>query len=207
MIYPVSQGQFTIEIQKSKFISTLHQVKTINEIKSILKELQKSNPQARHIVYAYTLGKSGEILGKNDDGEPSGTAGNPTLTILTSHECTGALITTVRYFGGIKLGSGGLTRAYSEAALGAFEHSSFSTLQEKSKITINLPYTLYKIFISLVQKIDENGFFKLEENFSEHVTLILEFPSKYTTQLEELILDLGKGSLTFSIEKIPGLFD
>lgn len=207
MIYPTSQGHYEIEIEKSKFISTLYQIKTTSQTKAILKELAKEHPQARHIVYAYTLGYNGELLGKTDDGEPAGTAGGPTLNILKSNNCTGALIATVRYFGGIKLGTGGLSRAYSLSALGAFENSTFAEIEELSLLKIKLPYNLYDSFLSAINKIEANAFQKQEELFSDMVDLAYSFPSKLAPQLEKFILDLGKGSLNFSIEKIPGLFD
>jgi len=103
----------TIEIKKSKFIGYYYEVNTIDEINQILEELKKEHKKARHIPYAYKI--NGQIK-KSDDKEPSGTAGMPILNIIEKNNLNYTLIVIVRYFGGIKLGAGGLLRAYSNTA-------------------------------------------------------------------------------------------
>ena len=101
-----------VEIKKSKFIGLMYEVKSIEEVDSILAELKKEHKKARHICYAY---KIGTLEKKTDDKEPSGTAGQPILNIINYKNLDNTLIIVVRYFGGTLLGRGLLTRSYSEA--------------------------------------------------------------------------------------------
>lgn len=104
-----------IEIKKSKFIGTFYQITTLDEIAQILDNLKKEHKKATHICYAYRL--SNPFSEKAcDDGEPSGTAGKPILNVLQKQNRQNCLLVVVRYFGGIKLGAGGLVRAYSKTA-------------------------------------------------------------------------------------------
>lgn len=100
------------EIKKSKFYSYNYEVDSIDDIKSILEAIKKEHKKARHIVYAY---KIDGLEKKCDDGEPSGTAGMPLYNIINKKDLNHILIVVVRYFGGIKLGAGGLLRAYNQA--------------------------------------------------------------------------------------------
>ena len=100
------------EIKKSKFYAFNYEVDSINEINNILIELKKEHKKAKHIVYAYKIDGQEK---KFDDGEPSGTAGLPLYNIINKKNLNHILIVIVRYFGGIKLGAGGLLRAYNTA--------------------------------------------------------------------------------------------
>ncbi len=102
-----------IEIKKSKFIGLYYEVTNIDEVKNILEVLKKEHKKARHMPYAYKIGNTAK---KSDDKEPSNTAGLPIYNIIERKNLNNCLIVVIRYFGGIKLGAGGLIRAYSEAA-------------------------------------------------------------------------------------------
>ena len=102
-----------VEIKKSKFIGLYYEVNDVEEVNNILESLKKEHKKARHMPYAY---KIGSIAKKTDDKEPSNTAGLPIYNIIERKELNNVLIVVVRYFGGIKLGAGGLLRAYSQAA-------------------------------------------------------------------------------------------
>ena len=104
---------YTLEIKKSKFIAYYYQIDTIEEVKEILENLKKEHKKARHIPYAYKIDNN---IKKSDDKEPSGTSGMPILNIIEKNNLNHTLIAIVRYFGGIKLGSGGLIRAYLNTA-------------------------------------------------------------------------------------------
>jgi len=103
-----------LEMKKSKFIAYYYEVETKEEIKKIWEDLKQEHKKARHIPYAYKLVNS---AGKSDDKEPSGTSATPIYNILETKNLTSRAIFVVRYFGGIKLGAGGLIRAYKNAAL------------------------------------------------------------------------------------------
>ncbi len=104
---------YSLEIKKSKFIAYYYNIKDLEEIDLILTKLKKEHKKAKHIPYAY---KIDTIVKKSDDKEPSGTAGMPILNIINYNNLDNVLIAIVRYFGGIKLGTGGLLRAYSNTA-------------------------------------------------------------------------------------------
>jgi uncharacterized YigZ family protein len=104
---------YTYEIKKSKFIGYYYEVDTIDEINDILKELKKEHKKAKHLPYAY---KIDNLVKKSDDKEPSNTAGSPIFNIIEKNNLNHTLIVIVRYFGGIKLGAGGLIRAYGTTA-------------------------------------------------------------------------------------------
>ena len=113
----------TLEIKKSKFIAYYYEVDSTKEVKKILEYLKKEHKKARHIPYAYKIDQE---IKKSDDKEPSGTSGMPILNILEKNNLNHTLIAVVRYFGGIKLGAGGLIRAYSNAVKEVIKTSSES---------------------------------------------------------------------------------
>jgi uncharacterized YigZ family protein len=102
-------NSYTLEIKKSKFIAIYYEVDNEIEVEEILKDLKKEHKKAKHIPYAY---KIDNIVKKSDDKEPSGTAGLPIYNLIEKNNLNHVLIVVIRYFGGIKLGSGGLFRAY-----------------------------------------------------------------------------------------------
>lgn len=102
-----------IIVKKSRFIGYYYEVNNIKEIDSILLSMKKEHKKARHLPYAY---KIDNIVKKSDDKEPASTAGSPILNIIEKKNLNNCLIVVVRYFGGIKLGAGGLIRAYSNTA-------------------------------------------------------------------------------------------
>lgn len=102
--------------KSSKFLSFAHHVENIDEAKAIVAKYKKEHHKARHVCFAYRIGRNGETYRGYDDGEPSGTAGKPILRQLEGAGLTDSLIVVVRYFGGTLLGTGGLVRAYKEAA-------------------------------------------------------------------------------------------
>lgn len=104
---------FNLEIKKSKFIAYYYKIQDLNDINTILDKLKKDNKKARHMSYAY---KYGNTARKSDDKEPSGTAGLPIFNIIEKNNLQNVIIVVIRYFGGVKLGAGGLIRAYSAAA-------------------------------------------------------------------------------------------
>ena len=104
---------YTLEVKKSKFITYYYHIDNIDEVKDILDSLKKDNKKARHIPYAY---KIDNIIKKSDDKEPTNTAGTPIYNLIIKNDLNNTLIAVVRYFGGIKLGAGLLTRSYLNSA-------------------------------------------------------------------------------------------
>lgn len=118
--YPVPAAYLEreTEVKKSRFIARVAPVASRDEVKSWLEQAHKDHPDARHICSAYQIGRPGSAAeaAMNDDGEPSGTAGKPILSVIQHKDMGDVLVMVIRYFGGIKLGAGGLVRAYAGAA-------------------------------------------------------------------------------------------
>ena len=125
-------------INKSKFITFIYKIETIDDINTILKELNTKYKDATHICYAYILGN---LKKASDDGEPSHTAGMPILNVLENKKLNNVLAVVVRYFGGIKLGAGGLVRAYSNSVSRALENAVITKITKEIKQRIEFDYT------------------------------------------------------------------
>lgn len=109
-----------MEIKKSKFLGYKYDITSTDEVDKILSALKKDHKKARHIAWAYII-SSPHLEKCSDDGEPSGTAGRPILNVLQKRGINNCLVAVVRYFGGIKLGAGGLVRAYGKSASEALD--------------------------------------------------------------------------------------
>ena len=117
---PACQTQAEITEKRSRFIGQVWPVSSLEQVQEILAELRRQHYQARHIVYAVRLHQP-ETARFSDDGEPQGTAGPPLLELLQRKDMQNCLITVVRYFGGVLLGTGGLLRAYTQAGQAALQ--------------------------------------------------------------------------------------
>lgn len=135
-----SEGIYTEK--RSKFIAFALPVRSVEEVKMYLEEYQKKYYDARHVCYAYMLGHERNTFRANDNGEPSGTAGKPILGQINSSGLTDILLIVVRYFGGIKLGTGGLVVAYKTAAAEAIAHSRiiFRTVEDEVALLFEYPF-------------------------------------------------------------------
>ncbi|QFS87970.1 MULTISPECIES: YigZ family protein [unclassified Marinobacter] len=118
--YPVPSGYLEreTEVKKSRFIARVYPVSSRDEVREHVARAHRDYPDARHVCWAYQIGRPGSAAeaAMNDDGEPSGTAGKPILNVVQHKDMGDVLVIVVRYFGGIKLGAGGLVRAYAGAA-------------------------------------------------------------------------------------------
>lgn len=133
-------GSDEIVEKKSRFIANVFPVETEEEVTQIIESMRKKYWDARHNCYAFVLGDGGEITRCSDDGEPSGTAGRPILEVLTGRGLKNVLVVVTRYFGGTLLGTGGLVRAYSQAAQAGLDASRVITKQVGCHITIDTDY-------------------------------------------------------------------
>lgn len=127
-------------ISKSRFIAYIEPVSTENEAKAFIDEIKTKHKDATHNCSAYTVGPEMNIQKANDDGEPSGTAGIPMLEILKKQEIHNVCVVVTRYFGGIKLGAGGLIRAYSGAVRDVIYDIGRVELREAIPVTVTLDY-------------------------------------------------------------------
>jgi len=139
---PLSALEQEYEVKRSRFITLLLPVNSQQQVRSALSEIRANYKGANHYCSAYLLGSASgvEAWGKSDDGEPSGTAGQPMLSILEHHQLVNVLAVVVRYFGGIKLGAGGLIRAYSGAVNQALAELPTEPLVELHRFRLSIDY-------------------------------------------------------------------
>ena len=174
----VNQKNRSIYKEKgSKFIAIAFPVASEEEVKNILLELRKEFYDARHHCYAYCLGKNGEQYRTNDDGEPNHSAGDPILGQIRSKGLTNILIVVVRYFGGTKLGVGGLIIAYKTVAKEVLDTAKLVEKYWKNQLNLELSFDEYTQLMSLVKTYHADI---ISQNFlEEKVILILEVREKY----------------------------
>ena len=146
------QAQF-VE-QRSRFISFIWHVTTADEVKERIAALQKEYYDARHICYAYILGAERTDWRANDNGEPSGTAGKPILGQINSAGLTDVLIAVVRYFGGVKLGTSGLTEAYRLGATQVIEKAEVVTAYVERDVTVLFTYNMMNVVMKAAKDLD-----------------------------------------------------
>lgn len=136
------------EINKSIFICCLYKIKSINDVKSYLEEVKHTFKDATHYTYAYIIEDARK---SSDDGEPGGTAGVPIMEVLLKHELDYVLCIVIRYFGGIKLGAGGLLRAYRKSATIGIDNCTLLSLVDGYKIEIISSYEEQKNIENLIK--------------------------------------------------------
>ena len=172
------------EIKKSKFIAHVKHVETEEEAREFIQQIKKKFFDARHNCSAYVLGENGEKQKSNDDGEPGGTAGNPILETIKNNQLTFAAVVVTRYFGGIKLGAGGLIRAYSHSAALGISAAKIVQMKIFQKISLTLEYN----FLATVENFLRQKKIRVESSdYAEVVTIkILIFPEEIENFLSEL---------------------
>ncbi len=133
-----SEGEYTEK--RSKFLSFAFPVSSEEDARTILDEMRRKYYDARHVCWAYIIGKKERMERCNDDGEPSSTAGKPILGQILSHDLTDCLVIVVRYFGGVKLGTGGLIVAYKAAAASALESAEIIEHELTTRYTLTFGF-------------------------------------------------------------------
>ncbi len=157
-IYLIPKGQYTSEITitKSKFLSTLRRIQSLAEMRSFHSQLQADHPKANHHCWAVIAGSPNDsgLYGFSDDGEPKGTAGKPIFNVL-QHSGKGQLgVIVTRYFGGVKLGTGGLVRAYTQATKSIMENASFVKFSKTLTLSFSFPYEKERTFRYVLEQHD-----------------------------------------------------
>ena len=136
------EGKVTAEVEekKSRFIANLFYVESVEEAENCLKQIKKKYYDARHNCYAYVVKEENIIKKSSDDGEPSGTAGSPILNVIERNNLCNVIIIVTRYFGGILLGTGGLVRAYTEAATNAVNQAKIVEQEKGLEVEFEVSY-------------------------------------------------------------------
>ena len=185
-------------IEKSKFIGNIHPAQSMEEAQAFIHTMKKKYWDATHNCTALCLGANQENQRCNDDGEPSGTAGKPMLEAFKTKGITNGVLVVTRYFGGIKLGAGGLIRAYSHIAHLTLEEAPKELITPKQVVQVILPYTHYNAVEIYLKEHNIHN----ESTFTEHVTLTLYVEPALTQALQESLTNLICGTLQWSMGDI-----
>lgn len=181
------------EIKKSCFICHLKRVYTEEEARSFISEIKKEHHKANHNCSAFTLGDRQEIQRSSDDGEPSGTAGVPMLEILKKREITNVCAVVTRYFGGIKLGAGGLIRAYAGSVGHALDQVGLVKFVTQEQLILTLDYGNYD---GLQRFLSAKGLIISESEFLSDVTVKLFVDLDKTDQLLADLIEQFSGKIS-----------
>lgn len=178
-------------INKSRFLGYVYQVQNAEHAESLLSALRKPHSTATHICYGYIADVLGNVGRFSDDGEPQGTAGLPILDVIKKQELRLTLVAVVRYFGGVKLGAGGLVRAYSQTAALAIESAGVTVVKERVRLGLNLDYSDHTRMSGLLSG---TGITIEDRIFGGQVELMLSIDKAlYEGFLESLSSFLGVG--------------
>ena len=175
------------EIQKSKFITHICHVETEEAARAFIQSMKKRYFDARHNCSAWVLGELADKQKSNDDGEPGGTAGNPILEAIRKNGLTNIVVVVTRYFGGIKLGAGGLIRAYGHAAVLGLNEASILEMTPFQEVAITISYEL---LASVEHWIRQKEIRSTEPDYADQVTLHLLLPPSEQEQLLRELTDL-----------------
>ncbi len=175
------------EVNKSKFLAHVKHVETEEAAREFILSIRKKYFDATHNCSAWILGERGDKQKSNDDGEPGGTAGNPILETIKKNNLTNCAVVVTRYFGGIKLGAGGLIRAYSHTAALGISNSKIVQMTTFQKISLTLEYN----FLATVENYLRNKKIRVENaDYADVVTLEILLPpaqiENFLTELNEL---------------------
>ncbi len=166
----------------SKFMAFAHPVSSEAAVKAVLAGLRKEYFDARHHCYAYVLGPEKNLYRASDDGEPNHSAGDPILGQIRSRQLTNVLVVVVRYFGGVKLGVGGLITAYKEAAADALQHAIIQEEEVTSLYTLTYDYAATPDVMKMVKDVDLEI---LNQSFDDRCQLQIRVRLRYEAALHE----------------------
>jgi len=193
----VKKHEIEETIMKSRFISRVYSIETAEEAQLKLQEIRKEHYKARHVCSAYVLNTIPIQQKADDDGEPSGTAGKPILEVIMRMNLKNILVVVIRYFGGIKLGAGGLIRAYSNGASTVIHQSEILKKQYSNQIKIGIDYKQYGNLKNLLR--NENIKVASEE-FNEKIDVKLDIAIHKTAEFIEKIQELTNDHFKWTIE-------
>jgi len=193
--YPVPAQTIRREmtVANSRFIATLTPVFTVEQAKSFISTIRQEFADATHNVPAYLIGGGDSVIAHcSDDGEPSGTAGRPALAVLRGSGFGDIAVIVTRYFGGTKLGTGGLVRAYSDAVRLVVDVVPRAEKVTTHIVIITLPYRLFE---KVRQVIATHHGLVIDESFSADVSITAQFPVDAFPTFQEALQELSAGSL------------
>jgi uncharacterized YigZ family protein len=190
---PAQETTIEIEVQRSRFIATALYVESVEDTRWQLAQRRKQMPDANHHVYAFRIGGGNSIIeGLSDAGEPSGTSGPPVMAVLRGSGLGDTLIIVTRYFGGIKLGTGGLVRAYTDAAVAVLRDLKRVEKVSRAFLRLNLPYPHYNGVKRILADFDAEI---LTETFGEFVVIDLSVAEQTVEKVKKSLIDGTHGQI------------
>ncbi|NLV89416.1 MAG: YigZ family protein [Tissierellia bacterium] len=189
-------GEDEIIINKSRFIGYAMPIETEEDALDFIEKIRTKHRDATHNVYAYVVGMDSNIQRFSDDGEPSGTAGIPVLEVIKKEELRNVVVVVTRYFGGIKLGAGGLIRAYTKGAKIGLEAGQIVDMVLHQKIKVRIDYTAY----GKIENFLLNGGYLVDETvFDDGVNIFVYIEDQEVEKFQNLITDMTNGNNEFEI--------
>lgn len=185
---------FELKIQKSHFIAQAYPFTSADDFSGIQNEVKKKYFDSAHNPFAYRIGLEKDKFRFNDDGEPSGSAGKSILDAIDKYELTDVIIFVSRYFGGVKLGVGGLKRAFFDASERCLQNAIIVEKFILKKIALNFDY---KFIGSAMNYIEKNSIHILENNSGEKVELVCEVRLSKIEEFKNFIINLTSGNYFF----------
>ncbi|WP_353894086.1 YigZ family protein [Proteinivorax hydrogeniformans] len=191
-----------IDIKKSKFIGAAAPAQSEEQALAFIEKICKKHQSATHNVYAYQIGQNDEIQRCNDDGEPTKTAGKPILELIRKEELKNVVVVVTRYFGGIKLGTGGLIRAYGQSAKEALVQAKIGYMQLLTNVEITFDYTAHG---KIENYLNPLGVVK-DTSFSDKVQMCLMLKDDEIPKVRQQLLNITSGELSFNIKEKEYIF-
>ena len=188
-------GQVQEEIKKSRFICHAKRVYSEAEARDFITAIKKEHYKATHNCSAFIVGERSEIKRTSDDGEPSGTAGVPMLGVLENHNLTNVCVVVTRYFGGIKLGAGGLIRAYAGSVALAVKEISIIEIKEQAGIAIQMSYAQYQEYSNFLR---EHKLTEIETNFTDQIDTIIYVDKEEKENIKAALVEFFNGKVTLT---------
>ena len=183
------------EVSRSRFLTRLERVESEQAAREVIASVRGQHPRARHHCSAFVLGPGQQTRRSNDDGEPSGTAGAPMLDVLVAAELSDVVAVVTRYFGGVLLGAGGLTRAYRAAVAGAVAEAQRMRREFRVEMSVRASYELAPQLESEARRL---GFHIGAAEYGEDVQLQLLVPEAQRDTAATMVRELSAGSSTFT---------
>ena len=180
------------EIKKSKFICHVKRVSSEEEARDFINTIKKEHYKATHNCSAFIIGEHSDIKRTSDDGEPSGTAGVPMLGVLENHHITNSCVVVTRYFGGIKLGAGGLIRAYAGSVAQAVREIGLVEIKEQVVLGITLTYSQYQEFANFLK---DNQLVEQDPMFTDQVTTTIFVDKEDTPSITAALAEFYNGKV------------
>lgn len=196
-------GEEETIINKSRFIGYAMPIETEEEALGFIEKIKTKHRDATHNVYAYVLGKDSNTQRFSDDGEPSGTAGIPVLEVIKKENLRNVVVVVTRYFGGIKLGTGGLIRAYTKGAKIGLDAGTIVDMVLHSRIKIRIDYTLYGRIENYLMN---EGYIVDESVFDDAVNIFVYIEDAKIGSFQKTMTDIANGNIileTLDEEYIP----